>query len=184
MPKIDCAREVSVSALLVGDFGNDSLIVRDIFRKPGWRLFEARARREAMRCLERNRIHVVLAETDLPRWTWKRALMDLRRLASPPQLVVASRNADDQLWSEVLNLGAYDLLAFPMRRDEVERVIVSARRHCSFDPERARASQPARAESAARLSALGLLSFSHEMCLPAPGRCAFAYKLVTARSSI
>ena len=139
----------SVSALLVGDFGDDRLVLHDIFRKPGWRLFEACARREAMRFLGRNRVHVVVTATDLPRWNWKRALSDLRRLASPPQLVVASRAADDQLWSEVLNLGAYDLLACPMRSDEVERVLVSARRHCDFNPKRARSLKAVRACAAA-----------------------------------
>jgi DNA-binding NtrC family response regulator len=145
----DSARESCVSTLLVGNFGDDRRVVQDVFQKPGWRLFEARAKREAMQCLERNRVHVVLAETDLPGWAWKTVLTDLLCLARPPQLVVASRNADDQLWSEVLNLGAYDLLPIPMRHDEVERVLVSARRHCGFDPGRARASRPVRAESAA-----------------------------------
>jgi two-component system, NtrC family, response regulator HydG len=136
-----------VSALLAGEFGDDCLLVRDVFRKPGWRLFEARTRAEAMQCLGRNRVHVVVAGTDLPDWPWKHALADLRGMAVPPQLVVAARAADDQLWSEVLNLGAYDLLARPLRRDEVERVLVSAWRHCEFKPARAQA--PRRTHSAA-----------------------------------
>jgi DNA-binding response OmpR family regulator len=149
VPDTAAIREDFVCALLVGDFGGDRLVVREVFRKPGWRLFEASARRAAVRCLSRNRVHVVVTVTDLPRWTWKQALADLRLLPSPPQLVVASREADDQLWSEVLNLGAYDLLARPMLSDEVERVIVSARRHCDFSPDRARDSKPARHQSVA-----------------------------------
>jgi response regulator RpfG family c-di-GMP phosphodiesterase len=149
VPNTGSVSKDAVSALLVGDFGEDRLVVHDVFRKKGWRLFEAPARRAAMQCLERNRVHVVVAGTDLPSWHWKRALADLRRLTSPPQLVVASRIADDQLWSEVLNLGAYDLLACPMRRDEVERVLVSARRHCESKPMSAQRSLSARAESAA-----------------------------------
>jgi hypothetical protein len=74
---------------------------------------------------------------DLPKWSWKKVLGDVRRLAPAPQLIVVSRTADDFLWSEVLNFGGYDVLAQPLVRDEVERVIASARRHFDVRPERA-----------------------------------------------
>jgi DNA-binding response OmpR family regulator len=142
----DSIRNEVVSTLLVGDFGDDRRVVRDVFQKPGWQLLEAGSRRDAMRSLEGNCVHVVMAGTDLPDWPWKRALADLRKLPKAPQLVVASRAADDQLWSEVLNLGAYDLLAQPLRPEEVERVLVSAWRHCGFAPQRAVAATAVRAQ--------------------------------------
>jgi hypothetical protein len=36
---------------------------------------------------------------------------------------VASHFADDQLWAEALNLGAYDVLAMPLRAAEVFRSV-------------------------------------------------------------
>ena len=125
----DAARENSVCALLVGEYTKDRFLVREIFRGCGWLLFEAPDRGLALECLHLNPVHVVLMETDVPSWSWKRALDDLRGLAQPPQLIVASRHADDYLWAEALNMGAYDVLAQPLDRDEVERVIASARRH-------------------------------------------------------
>lgn len=122
-------REFAVSALAVGEFQSDRTLLRDIFRTAGWRLLEARDRRHAMQHLEAQPVHVVLAESELPNWSWKKILSDLRRLAQPPQLVVASRTADDYLWSEVLNIGGYDVLPQPLERDETERVIAAARRH-------------------------------------------------------
>src|SRR5690348_9315600 len=95
--------EYVISALAIGEFSNDRLLLHDVFAKPGWRLFEARDRRRALHCLEHNPVHVVLTECDMPNWSWKRVLSDLRRLANPPQLIVTSRTADDYLWSEVLN---------------------------------------------------------------------------------
>ncbi|MGD0498717.1 MAG: hypothetical protein ABSC23_09815 [Bryobacteraceae bacterium] len=127
--------EQSVTALLVGEYGNDRLLMRDIFHNLGWRLMEAPARREAMNCLRRNPVQVVLAESEVPHWGWKKILGDLRGLARPPQLIVTSRSADECLWSEVLNLGAYDVLARPLARDEVERVIDSALRHLDPHPD-------------------------------------------------
>ncbi len=135
----DQARGVSVSALLIGDYGDDRLLVNDIFRRFGWRLFEARDRRQAVECLRRHPVEVVLAEGDAPRWHWKKVLRQLRRLARPPQLIVTARTADECLWSEVLNFGGYDLLVQPLDREEVERVVASARRRFDFQPERARA---------------------------------------------
>jgi DNA-binding NtrC family response regulator len=130
--------EKSVSALLIGEFKKDRLLVHEVFQPLGWRLFEARNRRQAMRCLVRNPVQVVLAEAELPRWSWKKVLGDLRSLAPVPQLIVVSRTADDFLWSEALNFGAYDVLAQPLVRDELERVIASARRHFDVRPERAK----------------------------------------------
>jgi DNA-binding response OmpR family regulator len=121
-----------VSALLVGAEPQDRLVILDICREAGWRLHEARDRKGALACLERQPVQVVVANADLPKWPWKAALQDLQRMTRPPQLVVTSRLADDSLWVEVLSSGGYDLLAEPLDRAEVERVLTSARRH--FDP--------------------------------------------------
>jgi DNA-binding response OmpR family regulator len=45
--------------------------------------------------------------------------------AEAPLLVVTSRLADAYLWSEVLNLGAYDVLAKPFNAREVTHVLTS-----------------------------------------------------------
>ncbi len=44
-------------------------------------------------------------------------------------LIVVSRDADDALWAEVLNLAGFDVLSKPFHREEVERVVSSALRH-------------------------------------------------------
>ena len=127
-------RDHSVSALLVGDYQQDRDLLHKIFGHAGWRLFEARSRCRAMQCLERNHVQVVIAEASVPNWNWKTLLHDLHGLERPPQLVVTSPQADDYLWSEALNLGAYDVLSRPFDRDEVERVVASAGRHFDFEP--------------------------------------------------
>jgi DNA-binding response OmpR family regulator len=124
----EIAHEGSVSALLVGELEDDRALVRDIFGKLGWRLFEARNGHRAMAWLERNAVEVVIAEGSSLGAGWQRLLDALRDLPDPPQLVVTSRTADDFLWSEVLNRGGYDVLPRPLNRDEVERVIAGAGR--------------------------------------------------------
>jgi len=121
-------QEGFVSALMVGDYQQDRLLALEVFRKRGWRLWITQHRRQAMHYLAGHPVQVVLAESNGPRWNWKRVLADLRRLAHPPQLIVTSPVADESLWAEVFNMGAYDVLARPFRADEVERVVAAARR--------------------------------------------------------
>lgn len=126
--------EKGLCALLLGRFERDRALVKDIFRRTGWHLLEARDRRRAMACLEQNMVQVVIAESDMPRWNWRHVLRDLHKMASPPLLVVSSRTADESLWAEVLNIGGYDVLAQPLEENEVERVVASAARHFTRRP--------------------------------------------------
>ena len=66
---------------------------------------------------------VVICESNLGAASWKDALDALRNLTSPPLLVVTSVHADEYLWAEALNLGAYDVLAKPFSPAEVIRVV-------------------------------------------------------------
>ncbi len=136
----DTTRDDTVSALLLGKFETDRNLLRQIFWKSGWRLFEAPDRRVGLDYLQRVPLEVVIAETEVADSNWQSVLGDLRRMARPPQLVVTSRTADDYLWAEVLNIGGFDVLAQPLDRDEVERVVASASRHFHRRP-------PARAAS-------------------------------------
>jgi DNA-binding response OmpR family regulator len=121
--------EIKLSALLVGEYQGDRGLVHEVFGRLGWKLFEASDRRRAIECLDHNPVEVVIAESDVPNWNWKRVLKDLRDRSKPPQLVVTSRQADESLWSEVLNIGGYDVMAQPLEKHELERVVASAHRH-------------------------------------------------------
>ncbi len=73
---------------------------------------------------QKEQFPVVLCDDMLP---W-RELLDgpIQKLCAPPLLIVSSRLADERLWAEALNLGAYDVLAKPFDQGEVIRVIESA----------------------------------------------------------
>ena len=135
--------EPSVSALLVGEYDvGDRLLIRDVFQKCGWRLFEAPGKRRAALCLECHPVQVVIAEPDVPNWNWKSLLLDLQQRPCPQQLIVTSRTGDESLWAEVLNLGGYDVLARPLGGEELERVVAAAARRFHSS-----AGRPARALS-------------------------------------
>ncbi len=71
-------------------------------------------------------LQIVVSERDIPPATWKDLLADISAMRDPPLLIVTSRLADENLWAEALNLGAWDVLAKPFDSDEVLRVLSSA----------------------------------------------------------
>jgi len=83
----------------------------------------------AMAALSQAEIPLVLTERDLATDSWRDVLDNIFLLPDPPILIVTSRLADEYLWAEALNLGAYDVLAKPFDASEVIRVVGSAWRH-------------------------------------------------------
>ena len=78
---------------------------------------------------------VILTEAILSDGTW-RDVVDLARRVSPaPAVIVTDASADARFWAEVLNLGAYDLIAQPFATAEVRRILSFA---CSRLSDKAR----------------------------------------------
>ncbi len=55
---------------------------------------------------------------------WRRALRQLYRLGTP--VIFLARNADERLWLEMLDAGAFDVLSKPYRPEELRWVISCA----------------------------------------------------------
>lgn len=111
-----CQRSVNV--LLISPFDEDHQHLRDILKHSNWQQHEARTLRDSLEFLKENVTPVVICDSELPDGTWQEVLFRVSRMQSPPVLVVTSRMADDRLWSEVLNLGAYNVLAKPLAMKE------------------------------------------------------------------
>jgi DNA-binding NtrC family response regulator len=133
--------------------GEDRTALVRIFGQADWRVEFAGGLEEAQAARHECAVAVVISETRLPDGhTWKDLLHDLQNVPDPPPLVVADRLADDRLWAEVLNLGAYDLLMTPFDAREVLRTVSLA---CGFRndfPETAKARQDPLKSEAAGLS--------------------------------
>lgn len=84
-----------------------------------WRLESCATVESALAELSREDIAVVLCDCDGDPDAWHTLLAGFPRLARPPCLIVTSRLADERLWAEALNLGAYDVLAKPFDSREV-----------------------------------------------------------------
>ena len=115
-----------VTVLSVSPHDEDHLSLQAIIDHSRWEMFAARDLSSALSLLQKHNISVLLCERDLVPGTWSDLLEYVNALTNPPLLIVASRVADDRLWAEALNLGAWDVLAKPLDRTEVIRSVYSA----------------------------------------------------------
>ena len=131
-----------VNVLSVGPVDGHQKALADILRRnPTGRLACCSGVEAAVSALRSSRVPVVLCDSQLD---WRQLLDLLRGLPEPPFLIVTSRLADDRLWSEALNLGAYDVLAKPFDSNEVTRVLAMA--WMRWSERSTRSFQPARGQ--------------------------------------
>lgn len=97
-----------------------------------WMLETAYTLPDAVSALESLRPSLVVCETHLGGATWRDLSDHLAALPEAPFLIVASRLADEYLWAEALNLGAYDVLVKPFDPGEVIRSLSQAWLHRSY----------------------------------------------------
>ena len=117
------------AVLSVSPIEEDDRCLHAIVSHSNWKLFEARDFASAVDLLRQHKIAVVLCETDLKQGTWIDMLDHINDLPIVPSLIVTSRLADDRLWSDALNRGAWDVLAKPFDHTEVLRSVKSAWQH-------------------------------------------------------
>lgn len=94
-----------------------------IFGHTNWKLETAATCYDALRRLREMHPAVVVCEHKLPDGGWQDLLNGVLEMPTPPNVIVTAPDADDLLWSDVLNRGGYDVLARPFDRAEVVRII-------------------------------------------------------------
>ena len=127
----------TVTVLSVSPMEEDHTSLSSIFERSErilcseskWTLRPCATVESAIGALCRARIPLVVTEWDLAPGSWRDILENILLLPDPPVLIVTSRLADEYLWAEALNLGAYDVLVKPFDASEVVRVLDSAWRH-------------------------------------------------------
>jgi DNA-binding NtrC family response regulator len=93
------------------------------------RIYRAASLKAAEELLRLTRSRVLMADTTFEKGAWQDALYLTSYLRPLTVLVVAARSANERLWIEVLERGAYDLVARPFHADELRRVLENARSH-------------------------------------------------------
>jgi DNA-binding NtrC family response regulator len=118
-----------LTVLSVSPLEEDHSSLKAIVGHSSWRLFEAHNVRDSLVLLQEHDIAVVLCERELLPGTYIDLLEHIIAKPNAPSVIVASRVADERLWAEALNLGAWDVLAKPFDRTEVVRSVKSGWQH-------------------------------------------------------
>ena len=120
-PRIVIGKEV-IAVLSVSPIQQDHASLASLLGRDQWKIHNALSLQSASAFLRAHQVPLVICEYDLLPGTWTQLLDEIRLLSVPPCLIVTSRIADDYLWAEALNRGAYDVLAKPFDRTEVTRI--------------------------------------------------------------
>jgi CheY-like chemotaxis protein len=121
----------TITVLSLSPAENDHAVLEQTFREssltlyPNCRLTLQRSRTlaSALAALRKHRIPVVLCDRDGQPEAWREILQAGKELSAPPCVIVTSRLADDRLWAELLNDGAFDLLSKPFNKADVIRIV-------------------------------------------------------------
>lgn len=122
-----------ISALVIAADERDRLFVTAALEASGWKLRFVRDAFEAGAALAAESIPVVIMDGDAQVPSWRDLLARLSG-TEPARIIIFFRQADERLWAEVFNLGAYDLLPKPLNLDEltwVARSALSERNACA-----------------------------------------------------
>ncbi len=112
--------------LFISPYPGDAGILIEMLHPISLELEHVACLREACVSLSRRTYGVILTEAQLQDGNWVDVLNLANDLALPSAVIVTHRLADERLWAEVLNLGAYDLLVQPFDAGEVQRILTSA----------------------------------------------------------
>jgi len=122
-------RETAVNVVLsVSPNDEDRASLERIF-KSDWTVIASATVASALSVLREIPIPIVICDCGITPCTWGEMLDHISLLPDPPLLIVTSRLADERLWAEALNLGAWDVLAKPFDTNEVIRSVSVAGQH-------------------------------------------------------
>ena len=89
----------------------------------GWDVHLAKTCNGAQVAFEQLRASVILYDQDLPEASWRHSVHTLANFTRPACVILVSSVADNNLWEELIRHGGYDVLAKPLRPDEVVRAV-------------------------------------------------------------
>jgi DNA-binding response OmpR family regulator len=129
---IENARIRDARVLSVNTNAEDGVSLEHIFHGSGWNdsnadwaLVTRATFDSALAVLRDTSIPIVLCDCNLMPDSWREMLRHISAFPDPPLFIVTARLADERLWAEALNLGAYDVLATPFDATEVVRTLRS-----------------------------------------------------------
>jgi DNA-binding NtrC family response regulator len=101
----------------------DRSLITKVCEGNQWDVFFANTCDEARQMAEKIKPQIILLDRDMADGDWRHALSAFSSASSGACTILISRVADDYLWNEVVCNGGYDVLAKPLREQDVLRAV-------------------------------------------------------------
>ncbi len=122
------------SVLLASERDDDYQTLQTHLQNTKWSVVQALSLSVAAKFCDGAVSPVVLVDRHFQRTNWRATVSLLLNLrAANPCLILLSDVLDPYLWSEVIKLGGFDVLARPLECNEVLRTLAFAQTHCEAD---------------------------------------------------
>jgi DNA-binding response OmpR family regulator len=121
--------ETALKVLLSISPGDEDCVFLERIFKSEWTVIGSATLAAALAVLREMPVPIVMVDCNPTSGAWKEVLDCISFLPDPPLLILTSRLADERLWAEALNLGAWDVLAKPFQSEEAIRAAACAWRH-------------------------------------------------------
>jgi DNA-binding NarL/FixJ family response regulator len=105
----------------------DRAVVEELAARQAWDLYFAGDLDHSERLLRNSKPHIVLFDRDVTTEDWRPAVLSLAAACPGACIIFLSRVLDESLWSEVVANGGYEVLAKPVREEDLLRAIRLAR---------------------------------------------------------
>jgi DNA-binding NtrC family response regulator len=101
----------------------DCAVLADICRRSHWNVSFANTCSEALALMDRVKAPILFIDRDLAGSDWRGAMASFASSSSRTCIMLISRVVDVYLWNEVVRYGGYEVLAKPLRGDDVSRAV-------------------------------------------------------------
>jgi len=112
---------ITIVALVAGE--RDREVLSHLAVEHQWVLHFVDTCGEAWDALNKSKAPIVLCDRELPATEWREVIHMMVSSAHQAYAILVSKVADDYLWNEVIRRGGHDLLATPLREEDVLRAI-------------------------------------------------------------
>ena len=111
-----------LSMLAIMGSPHDQAAISDFARSNRWEIAVAGTVSGGSAILENPNTAVVLLDRDLPESDWRATVHGLSQRQPAPCIILASPVIDDYLFEELVKQGGFDVVAKPIRPDELRRI--------------------------------------------------------------
>jgi DNA-binding NtrC family response regulator len=126
----ECARDrsIRIPVLVISPSEEDHRFLRKTLKPPAFHVQAARSLAESEPLIRQARIPVIVAECTMRDCCWKSIWQFVQAAGGRPRprLIVIAARGCEELWSEVMATGGYDVLEKPFDRAETIWVVTDA----------------------------------------------------------